>query len=179
MAAVGVEAPRRRRYILTTSDGDYRTRVLVIATGVNEPYVLRSRAEEVPHYAQVKPLDAYRDKRVFIVGKRNSALSSRMASIPLARQIILASPSQRVRRSYTHSIAGVRSLHPALRDHLLRGESGAGTIHRQIALCWPRLPHHVRPSTGGEGMELEADEVIAATGFRAGSAISPPSACTP
>lgn len=156
-------------YILTTSDGDYRTRVLVIATGVTEPYRPPiSGLEEVPHYAQVKPLDAYRDKRVFIVGKRNSGFELADGILPLARQIILASPSPARFAIHTHSIAGVRARYiQPFEDHLLRGGVLVldASIER-IARAGPGYRITVRPSTGGEGMELEADEVIAATGFQ-------------
>ncbi|HET6700616.1 MAG TPA: NAD(P)-binding domain-containing protein [Gemmatimonadaceae bacterium] len=157
------------RYILTTSDGDYRTRVLIIATGVTEPYRPPIPGlGEVPHYAQVKPLDAYRDKRVFIVGKRNSGFELADGILPLARQIILASPSPARFAIHTHSIAGVRARYiQPFEDHLLRG--GVLVLDasiEQIARHGPGYRIRVRPSAGGESLELEADEVIAATGFQ-------------
>ena len=157
------------RYILTTSDGDYRTRVLVIATGVTEPYRPPIPGlDEVPHYAQVKPLDAYRDRRVFIVGKRNSGFELADGILPLARQIILASPSPARFAIHTHSIAGVRARYiQPFEDHLLRG--GVLVLDasiEQIARDGPCYRIRVRPSTGGDSMELVADEVIAATGFQ-------------
>ena len=111
------------RYVLTTSDGDYRAGVLVIATGVTEPYRPPIPGLDlVPHYAQVKPLDAYRDKRVFIVGKRNSGFELADGILPLARQIILASPSPARFAIHTHSIAGVRARYiQPFEDHLLHG----------------------------------------------------------
>ena len=156
-------------YILTTSDGDYRTRVLVVATGVTEPYRPPIPGlEEVPHYAQVRPLDAYRDKRVFIVGKRNSGFELADGILPIARQIVLASPSPARFAIHTHSIAGVRARYiQPFEDHLLRG--GVLVLDasiEQIARAGPGYRITVRPSSGGEGMELEADEVIAATGFQ-------------
>jgi thioredoxin reductase len=157
------------RYFVTTSDGDYRARVLVFATGVTEPYRPPIPGlDGVPHYAQVKPLDAYRDKRVFIVGKRNSGFELADGILPLARQIILASPSPARFAIHTHSIAGVRARYiQPFEDHLLRG--GVLVLDasiEQIARYGHGYRIRVRPSTGGESMELEADEVIAATGFQ-------------
>ena len=157
------------RYVLTTSDGEYRTRVLVIATGLTEPYRPPIPGLElVPHYAEVKPLDAYRDKRVFIVGKRNSGFELADGILPLARQIILASPSKARFAIHTSSIAGVRARYiQPFEDHLLRG--GVLVLDASIE----QITRHgdgyrivAQPSAGGGTMELEADEVIAATGFQ-------------
>jgi thioredoxin reductase len=157
------------RYVVTTSDGEYRTPVLVIATGVSEPYRPPVPGlDQVPHYAEVKPLDAYRDKRVFIVGKRNSGFELADGILPLARQIVLASPSPARFAIHTRSIAGVRARYiQPFEDHLLRG--GVLVLDasiEQIARHGGGYRIRVRPSAGGESMELEADEVIAATGFQ-------------
>ena len=157
------------RYVLTTSDGEYRTPVLVIATGLSEPYRPPIPGlDEVPHYAEVKPLDAYRDKRVFIVGKRNSGFELADGILPLARQIILASPSPARFAIHTHTIAGVRARYiQPFEDHLLRG--GVLVLDasiEQIARHGAGYRIRVRPSAGGQSLELEADEVIAATGFQ-------------
>ena len=165
------ESTRREgdRYVLTTSDGEYRTPVLVIATGLTEPYRPPIPGlDEVPHYAEVKAPDAYRDKRVFIVGKRNSGFELADGILPLARQIILASPSPARFAIHTHTIAGVRARYiQPFEDHLLRG--GVLVLDasiEQIARHAAGYRIRVRPSAGGESMELEADEVIAATGFQ-------------
>lgn len=165
------ESTRREdgRYVLTTSDGEYRTSALVVATGVTEPYrPAIVGIADVPHYAEVKPLEAYRDKRVFIVGKRNSGFELADGLLPLARQIVLASPSPARFAIQTRTIAGVRARYiQPYEDHLLRGgvfvlEASIERIARQGAGFRVRA----RPSSGGEAVELDTDEVIAATGFK-------------
>ncbi len=164
------ESTRRdgNRYILMTSEGEYRARVLVIATGMTAPYRPSIPGlGEVPHYAQVKPPEAYRDRSVFIVGKRNSGFELADGILPLARRIVLASPSPARFAIHTRSIAGVRARYiQPFEDHLLRG--GVFVLDASIErIARERGGYRVtiRPSAGGDSVDLDADEVIAATGF--------------
>jgi hypothetical protein len=123
--------------------------------------------ELVPHYGGAKPLDAYRDKSVFIVGKRNSGFELADALLPVARQILLASPSRARISVIEHAAVGARAryLQP-YEDHVF----GGGNILLDVA-----IDHVERLSSGyrivatgttrpGE-MVLAVDEAIAATGF--------------
>src|SRR5687767_210278 len=59
-------------FVVQTSDGDYRCRFAVFAVGVTEPWIPPiPGAELAAHYVETRPPDAYRDRRVVIIGKRN------------------------------------------------------------------------------------------------------------
>lgn len=155
-------------YVLETSRGEYRTRLVVVATGMTRPYRPPIPGlEDVPHYREVKPLDAYRDRRVLIIGKRNSGFELADGLLPHARQIVLASPRSPQFALETHTIAGVRARYvQPLEDQVLNGgvfvlDASVDRIERRDGRYVVRL----RPSLGGEDLALEFDEIINATGF--------------
>jgi len=157
-------------YVLSTSDGKYYSNNLVIATGMTRPYrPAIPGLEVVPHYAEVKPLEAYRDRRVLIIGKRNSAFELADGLLPHARQIVLASPSPASFALETHTIAGVRARYiQPFEDHLLRGgvlvlDASIETLERRDDTFRARLR---LSQGGGDELYLDFDEVIAATGFQ-------------
>jgi thioredoxin reductase len=168
------EATRREstadgdRFVLETSDGEYRSRVVVFAVGVAEPYVPPTPGFELaPHYADTRPAETYAGKRIFIVGKQNSGFELANGLLPWARSITLASPSPAKLSVVTHSLVGIRAryLQP-YEDHVLAGGVNvlAASIDR-IERAGETLRVTVRPSAGGEAVTLEVDEAIAATGF--------------
>ena len=64
-----------------TTDGRYRCRVLIVAVGVAEPYTPPGLGMEFTHhYAEVRPVEAYADRRILLIGKQNSGSSSRPGS---------------------------------------------------------------------------------------------------
>ena len=71
-----LEGTRREEdgFVLETTDGEYRCRFVVFAIGVTEPWVPPlAGAEHATHYVDTRLGRApYRDKRVVIIGKRNS-----------------------------------------------------------------------------------------------------------
>jgi thioredoxin reductase len=159
----------RDTYVVSTSDGTYYSDNLVIATGMTRPYrPAIPGLEVVPHYAEVKPLEAYRDRRVLIIGKRNSGFELADGLLPHARQIVLASPSPASFALDTHTIAGVRARYvQPFEDHLLRG--GVLVLDASIEALErgdDRFRARLRLSPGGDELSLEFDEVIAATGFQ-------------
>ena len=165
------ESTRREgdEYVIGTSHGEYRTRLLVVATGMTRPYRPPIPGiEGVPHYREVKPLDAYRDRRVLIIGKRNSGFELADGLLPHARQIVLASPRSPHFALETHTIAGVRARYiQPLEDHLLNG--GVFVLDAKVERVERREEAyiaHFLPSVGGDGLALEFDEVINATGFQ-------------
>ena len=82
------------RFVLDTTDGEYRCAVLVVAVGVAEPWMPTMPGMElVQHYGQVQPAETYAGKRVFIIGKQNSGFELATGLLPWARQLVLASPS--------------------------------------------------------------------------------------
>ena len=158
------------RFVLTTSDGEYRCRVAVFAVGVAEPYTPPIPGlDRVPHYADTRPPETYADKRVFIVGKQNSGFELASGLLPWARSIALASPSPAKLSVVTHSLVGIRAryLQP-YEDHVLAG--GVAVLEASIDHVEPAGPLSrvvVRPSSGGEPLAFDVEEVIAATGFTA------------
>jgi hypothetical protein len=60
-------------FILTTTDGEYKSPVVVFAVGIANPWRPPIPGlEGVPHYGELRPVETYADRRVFIIGKQNS-----------------------------------------------------------------------------------------------------------
>ncbi len=156
------------RFIVVTSDGEYRCRVAVFAIGVAEPYTPPTPGLElVPHYADTRPAETYAGNRIFIVGKQNSGFELATGLLPWARSIVLASPSPAKMSVVTRSLVGIRAryLQP-YEDHVLAGgvsvlEASIGGVER----AGDGFRVTVQPSAGGEALTLEVDAAIAATGF--------------
>ena len=90
---LGRDSARGDETVLETSDGEYRCRAAVFAIGVTEPWVAPVPGLELAsHYVDTKAAEAYENKRVFIVGKRNSGFEVAQSILPWASQVILASP---------------------------------------------------------------------------------------
>ena len=155
-------------FVLGTSDGDYRCRVCVFAIGVTDPWIAPIPGlDAAPHYVATKDPDHYRDKSVFIVGKRNSAFELAQGLLPWARRIVLGSPRP-VDTALAFSPLSIRYLSPYT-EHL-RGGPGTYVIDAAIERVERRTGGyrvHASGTTWDGTLELEADEVIAATGFRA------------
>jgi thioredoxin reductase len=152
--------------VLATSDGEYRCRAAVFAVGTTTPW--RSAItgiEEVPHYVETGRPQDYEGRRVFVVGKRNSGFEIADGLLPWARQIVLGSPRPVQTSVIALATVRVRYLQP-YEDFGL----GGGTFALDLAV--ERIE---RTGTGwrvvGQGttrpgaVELEVDDVIAATGF--------------
>jgi thioredoxin reductase len=156
-------------FVLTTSDGEYRCRVCVFAIGVTEPWLAPIPGlDAAPHYAAAKAPESYRDKSVFIVGKRNSGFELAQGLLPWARRIVLGSPRPVETAKLAFSPLSVRYLSPYT-EHL-RGGTGSYVVNAAIE----RVERHAdgyriraNGTTWDGQLELECDEVIAATGFRA------------
>jgi len=157
-----------RGFKLVTSDGEYSCRVLVLAIGTTTAWKPPDAGlEEVPHYCDTKPLSEYRNKTVFVVGKRNSAFELADALLPVARQIILGSPRPAQISVDEHAAVGARAryLQP-YEDHVF----GGGNVLLDAAIS--RVERHAsgyrvtaQGTTRPGKLSLEVDEVIAATGF--------------
>ncbi len=153
-------------FVLTTSDGTYHCRYAVFAVGMAEAWKPPIPGlEAVPHYVEVQPARTYAGRRVFIVGKRNSGFEIADALLPWARQIILASPRPAM-LSVTSAGGGVRAKYLVpYEDHVIGGgvfvlEAAIERIERRGDV-WCT----VTSATHGGGRVLEADDIIAATGF--------------
>ncbi|MFL5945369.1 MAG: NAD(P)-binding domain-containing protein [Gaiellaceae bacterium] len=156
-------------FVLGTSDGQYRCRVCVFAIGVTEPWLAPIPGlEAAPHYVETNAPDRYQGKSVFIVGKRNSAFELAQGLLPWARRIVLGSPRPVDTAMLAFSPLSIRYLSPYT-EHV-RGGSGSYVVDAAIEFVERHADGyriHASGTTWDGELELESDEVIAATGFRA------------
>jgi len=157
-------------FVLETTDGEYRSRVVVFAIGMTEPWTAPIPGlEQATHYVDMRPAGEYAGKRVFIVGKRNSGFEIADGLLPVARQVILGSPRPARLSIMVHSTAAARAryLQP-YEDHVLAG----GTLVLDVSIDRvERLPEggwrvFAAGTTRPGDFVFDVDDVIAATGFR-------------
>jgi thioredoxin reductase len=156
------------RVVVETTDGDYRSRAVVFAVGVTEPWFADVPGlDDATHYVDALDPARYADRAVFIVGKRNSGFELAQGLLPWARSIFLASPRPVQTDALALSPLRVRYLHPY--DEYARG--GPGTYVLDVAIeRIERLADAFRVTAHGTTWEgklvLDVDDVIAATGFQ-------------
>jgi thioredoxin reductase len=154
------------RLVLATSDGEYTCRAAVFALGVTTPWFSPIPGiQDVSHYVETRAPQEYRDRRVFVIGKRNSAFEIADGLLPWAQQLWLGSPRPVQTSVLAQATVRVRYLQP-FEDHAL----GGGTFALDLAV--DRIERvGERWRVAGQGttrpgaIELEVDDVIAATGF--------------
>ncbi len=167
------QATRRREgsLVLETEDGEYRCRAAVFAIGMTEPWLPPIPGLELHHHyvsVESRP-DRYRDRRVVIVGKRNSAFEVGEAIVRRGlRELTLVSPRPpdlgRLARS------PLRPWYLTPYDEHVRGAPGRYVLDASVDRVERRgdgYVVHALDSTRPEALQLEADDVIAATGFQA------------
>jgi thioredoxin reductase len=156
------------RFVIETTDGEYRTAVLVFAIGIAQPWKpdIPGMAE-VPHYADTRAPETYAGKRVLIIGKEVSAFELANGFLPWAKQIVLASPRPVALSVVTRSLVGVRARYvQPYEDHILGG--GVVLVNASIdAVERTASGYRVRTtrSDAGGTIVFEVDDVIATTGF--------------
>src|SRR5437016_2681665 len=158
----------RQDFVLITSDGEYRAPVVVFAVGVAQPYrppILGLDA--VPHYGDFRPVESYKDHRVFIVGKQNSGFEIATGLLPWARQLVLASPGATKLSVNTHTLVGVRAryVQPYEDAALAGGVIILDTTIEEVRKDGAGFLVKTRNATDGRELAMVADDVIAATGF--------------
>jgi thioredoxin reductase len=156
-------------FVLLTSDGEYRAPFVAFAVGVAEPWRPPIPGlQDVPHYGDFRPVETYAGRRLFIIGKQNSGFEIASGLLHRARQIVLASPSSTKLSLNTHSLVGVRAryLQP-YEDHVLAG--GVLLLNASIEEVIKQDDGYRVRTRSAEGAEinLDVDDVIAATGFTA------------
>jgi thioredoxin reductase len=155
-------------FILTTSDGDYRAQVLVFATGIDKPWKPSIPGiEQVPHYVETGNPKDFAGRRVFIIGKGNSAFEVADGLLPWAERIILASPRPARLSVMIRSIAGARARYmQTYEDHVLGGGNIVfdASIER-VERAENGYRVHTKGTTNPGDVVFEVDNVIAATGF--------------
>jgi thioredoxin reductase len=159
------------RFVLETTDGEYRAEVLIVAVGVAQPLKPSTPGiEHAAHYADTRPAESYANKRIFIIGKQNSGFELASGLLPWARRIIVASPSPAKLSVNTRSLVGIRARYvQPFEDHVLGGGVAVldAAIQSLARLPGGSLEVRVRPTAGGDELVFEVDEAIAATGFTA------------
>ncbi|HEY7735841.1 MAG TPA: NAD(P)-binding domain-containing protein [Candidatus Limnocylindrales bacterium] len=157
------------RFVLETTDGEYRTPLVVAAVGVCQPFTPAFPGSDLTaHYAKTRPAESYAGRRVLIIGKQNSGFELASGLLNWASRIVLASPSSTRLSVNTRSLVGVRARYvQPYEDHVLGG--GVSVLDAAIQSVTRddggSLTVHLRPTNGGEELAIAADEVIAATGF--------------
>lgn len=155
-------------FVLETSDGEYRCRAAVFAIGMTEPWTPPLvGAELASHYVDAGAARSYADKRVVIIGKRNSGFELAYGLLPWARSLVLVSPGSVDISVLAHSPLRVRYLQPY--EEYVRGAAGTYVVDGAIAGIERRAGglRVLADGTTWEGrLEFDADEVILATGFR-------------
>jgi thioredoxin reductase len=157
--------------VLVTSDGEYRSTAAIFAIGMTEPWVPSIPGLELDmHYVDVSSArDRYRDRRVVIVGKRNSAFEIGEAIVRSGlRELTLVSPRApdlaRLARS------PLRPWYLTPYDEHVRGAPGRYVLNASVDRIERRgdefLLYALDPARP-EALVVEVDDVIAATGFRA------------
>jgi thioredoxin reductase len=157
------------RFVVETTEGEYRCRFAVFAVGVTEAWVPEIEgAELASHYVDTRPAAAYRGKRVVIIGKRNSGFEIGNGLLPWASELVLVSPRPVRIELLPQSPLRLRYLQPY--EEYVRGGAGTYVVDAAI-LRIERSNGALRVLADGTTwpgrLEFEADEVILATGFKA------------
>jgi thioredoxin reductase len=156
-------------FVLETTDGEYRAPTAIFAVGVAEPYTPPMPGSEfAAHYGNTRAAESYAGRRVFIIGKQNSGFELATGLLPWARRIVLVSPSPAKLSVETRSLVGVRARYvQPFEDHALGG--GVSILDASIKgierTADGSLAVRTVATVGGAEVEIETDEVIAATGF--------------
>ena len=157
------------RFTLVTSDGEYRCRYAIFAVGVAEPYSPSTPGIELAvHYADTRDAETYAGKRLFIIGKQNSGFELASGLLQWASRIALSSPSPAKTSIETRSLVGVRARYvQPFEDSALGGgvDILSASIKGIARAQSGALAVSLERSDNALPMSVEADEVIAATGF--------------
>ncbi len=162
------EGPDGSRFVLETTDGEFRAPLVVFAVGAAEPFTPATPGIELArHYAETRPAESYTGRRIFIIGKQNSGFELASGLLPWARRIVLASPSPTKLSVDTRSLVGVRARYvQPYEDHVLGG--GVAILDASIERLEPAgdaILVRTKRSDGSGDLAIEVDEVIVATGF--------------
>jgi thioredoxin reductase len=167
------ESTRREEnaLVLVTSDGEYRCTAAIFAIGMTEPWAPPIPGLELDmHYVNASSApERYRDRRVVIVGKRNSAFEVGEAIVRSGlRELTLVSPRPpdlaRLARS------PLRPWYLTPYDEHVRGAPGRYVLNASVDRVERRgdgYALYALDPARPEAIVVEVDDVIAATGFRA------------
>jgi thioredoxin reductase len=162
------DGPDGPTFVLETSDGEYRCRLLVLAVGVAEPWSPKPPGiEYARHYAETREAASYAGRRIFIIGKQNSGFELASGLAAWASAITVCSPSPAKTSVQTRSLVGVRAryVQPFEDNFLGLGVSILDASIDSIEQAGDGYRVKLKRTDNGEGIAVDADEVIAATGF--------------
>jgi len=162
------DGPDGPRFVVVTTDGEYRCRHLILAVGIAEPYSPSPPGIELSvHYADTRAAETYAGKRLFILGKQNSGFELASGLLQWASRITLASPSPAKTSIETRSLVGVRAryVQPFEDSALGGGVDILAAAIEGIVTVPGGMRVDLKRSDNGMPVSVEADEVIAATGF--------------
>ncbi|HEX5828660.1 MAG TPA: NAD(P)-binding domain-containing protein [Candidatus Limnocylindrales bacterium] len=162
------EGPDGTTFVLQTTDGEYRTRLLVLAVGVAEPWSPTPPGIELAHhYGDTREASWYAGKRVFIIGKQNSGFELASGLAAWASTITVCSPSPAKTSIEKRSLAGVRAryVQPFEDSFLGLGVKILDASIAQLVRTETGIRVDLKRTETGDEMSVEADVVIAATGF--------------
>jgi len=162
------EGPGGTTFVVETSDGEYRCRLLVLAVGIAQPSSPATPGIELArHYAETRDASSYAGKRVFIIGKQNSGFELATGLASWASSITVCSPSPAKTSIQTKSLAGVRAryVQPFEDGFLGLGVQILDAKITGLTAVDGGIRVDLQRTDTGDPMCVEADEVIAATGF--------------
>jgi thioredoxin reductase len=153
---------------LVTTDGEYRCRAAVFAIGVTDPWKGDIEGvDDVPHYSETRLPREYAGRRVAIIGKRNSGFEVADGLEPWARQVILCSPRPVQSDVIALATVRVRYFQPYEDASWGGGTHVLDAAIERIEQAGRGFRIHAQGTTRPGPIVLEADDVIAATGFQA------------
>jgi thioredoxin reductase len=156
-------------FVITTSDGEYSCDVPIFAVGMAEPWKPSIPGLElVPHYVETKERSAYNDRRVFIIGKRNSGYELADGLLPHVRQLFIGSPSPTSMSVTTFGVGAARAryLQP-YEDHVLTGGNFVLDVAiERVEQTSGGFRVHANGTTHPGSYAIDVDDVLVATGFK-------------
>lgn len=158
------------QYHVSTSQGELRCRILIVATGVAREYQPALPGIEMAEkYSEVSVNpDDFRNQRVLIIGKGNSAFETADNLVDTAAMIHLVSPNPLKMAWFTHYVGHLRAVNNNLLDTY--------QLKSQNAILDATIEHIARDGEGfavtfayahaqGEVETIHYDRLISCTGF--------------
>ncbi|HYH27868.1 MAG TPA: NAD(P)-binding domain-containing protein [Actinomycetota bacterium] len=165
------ETTRREEngFAIGTSDGEYRAKAFVCAVGMTEAWrPVIPGLDKVPHYVDISQAKSYANKTVVIIGKRNSGFEIADGILPWARKIVLVSPRPTRLSILVYSPAAARARYMQPYEEHALGSGGVFVVDaaiQRVQRTSKGWKVHASGTTTPGDLVLDADEVIAATGF--------------
>jgi hypothetical protein len=137
--------------------------------GVTHPWAPKVAGDQfLTHYVDMKQPKGYAGKRVFIMGKRNSAFETANGLLPWASRIVMASPSPVRFSIYARHPSAARAIYmQPYEDYVLGGGHYVlDGVPEKVEKSSGAYRVHVSGTTVPGKLIFDVDEVIAATGFQ-------------